>query len=170
MTHTKQILDPDFALIDFTQVCEILGYTNNQSIHAMKFHWCIEQGGAWWGTYDNDELIALSGIHPFKDGYRALFRGVQLYPRSIGLNRYHMQSHGFYDQLPMQIEYADDKPIYITTNTVNDASGKMTRVNESFKILARYNIVSLVGTETIFNAEQNVWLLDPDIYFKYRNK
>ena len=81
-----------------------------------------------------------------------------------------MQSHCFYYQLPYQIEFSGDKPLYITTNVINDASGKMTRIDKTFCLLARTQLVSNISQEVIFNTLQNVWVLNKEAYFKIRNK
>jgi hypothetical protein len=168
---TLPLSDVTPQLLKFIDICQSVNYNNNNSLKSMKFHWCLENGGAWYATYnDNDDIISLSGIHPFKDGYRALFRGVQLYPRNIGINKYHMQSHCFYYQLPYQIEFSGDKPLYITTNVINDASGKMTRIDKTFCLLERTQLVSNISQEVIFNTLQNVWVLNKEAYFKIRNK
>ena len=38
----------------FCKDCASLNYNNNRSLQAMKYDWCIEQGGAWWAAYDED--------------------------------------------------------------------------------------------------------------------
>ena len=148
---------------DFVRECRRLGYDNNSSLIKMKWDWCLESG-AWFATYIDDEIVSLSGIHPFEDGYRALFRGAQLRSRNVGLNRYHMQSYCFSAQLPLQLEYAQDKPVYITTNTDNDASGKMASVNRTFYHLAKLGVVDFVRADEIFYTQQNIWKLNNEKY------
>lgn len=167
--HTLRIHEESPELTDFISKCKDMGFKNNESLKAMKFYWCMEIAGAWYATYDdNNTIISLSGIHPFKDGYRVLFRGVQFYPRNIGLNLYHMQSHCFYYQLPLQIQFANNSPVYITTNVVNDASGKMTRIDKTFYHLCKRGLVDHVSQEEIFNTLQNVWKLDVKKYNEVR--
>ena len=165
MYNTNIITSETPKLHDFIEKCNTLNYKNNNSLKSMKFQWCLDNGGAWYTTVDNDgNIISLSGIHPFRDGYRALFRGVQLYPRDAGLNKYHMQSHCFYYQLPYQIEFANGSPVYITTNVTNDASGKMTRIDKTFHHLQRVGLVDYIVQEEIFNTLQNVWELNVEKY------
>ena len=57
-----------------------------------------------------------------------------------GLNRYQMQSWGIYAHLPLQIEFAKGKPLYITTNTDRDNSGRMNRIHNSFSAMAKGKI------------------------------
>lgn len=167
--NTVRLYNETPELIDFIEKCDALDYKNNNSLKAMKFHWCLETGGAWYATYnDKHEMISISGIHPFKDGYRALFRGVQFYPRNIGLSVYHMQSHCFYYQLPLQIEFANNSPVYITTNVLNDASGKMTRIDKTFYHLHKRGLVDHISQEEIFNTLQNVWKLNVEKYNEVR--
>ena len=35
----------------------------------MKWDWCLEQGGMWYGTEDFTGSINRNGIHSFQDGY-----------------------------------------------------------------------------------------------------
>lgn len=162
-TTTKRIYDADKSLNDFISSCDELGYKNNNSLKAIKWDWCLENG-AWFATFENTRMVSLSGIHTFKDGYRALFRGAQLYPRQIGINKYHMQSYCFHSQLPHQIAYADSKPIYITTNFENDASGKMIRIDRTFRLLEKTGLVEYVSTEEVFYVQQNIWRLNVECY------
>ena len=120
-------------------------------------------------TYDNQTIVSITGIHPFKDGYRALYRGAQLWSRPMkGLNRYQMQSWGIYEHLPLHIEFANGKPLYITTNINKDNSGRMNRIHNSFTAMEKGGMVSYQGDEQIFNAMQSVWKLNVDRYFEIR--
>lgn len=161
------------AVRDFVAQCKLLGYENNSSLELMKWQWCLDKGGMWYGTedYTGSSLVSITGIHPFKDGYRALFRGAQLWPRKVqGLNRYQMQSWGIYDHLPLQIDYAAGKPIYITTNISNDASGRMNRIHKSFSIMEKGGMVEYLGDENIYYTMQSIWKLNIDKYFQIRKR
>jgi hypothetical protein len=172
-TDTIQIPEVTPAVHDFIAQCKLFGYENNSSLKAMKWDWCLEQGGMWYGTEDftGSTLISVTGIHPFKDGYRALFRGAQLWPRRVkGLNRYQMQSWGIYGHLPEQIKFANGKPIYITTNISNDASGKMNRIHKSFTVMAKGGMFEYIGDEEVFYTQQSIWKLNNDKYFEIRKR
>jgi hypothetical protein len=168
MIITKQIFAIDEKLEEFINQCDLLGFKNNSSLKAMKFDWCLDNIGAWYATYEDNKIISVSGIHSYEDGYRALFRGVQLKSRNVGLNRYHMQSYCFAEQLPLQIEFASGKPIYITTNVDNDASGKMNRIDKLFHTLAKYKIVDFVEQKELFYVDQNIWKLNVAEYNNVR--
>lgn len=168
--YTEEIKEVTPALEDFIEQCKSLGWKNNSSLKELRWEWCLE-GGMWYATYNDDKIISLTGIHPFKDGYRALYRGAQLSPRPIkGLNRYQMQSWGIYDHLPLQIEFAKGKPIYITTNVNKDNSGRMNRIHKSFTVMAKGGMIDYINDEQIFNAIQSVWKLNVDRYFEIRNR
>ena len=168
--YTEEITQVTSAVEHFIAECALLGYKNNSSLKEMRWDWCLD-GGMWYATYENDVIISITGIHPFKDGYRALYRGAQLKAHSVkGLNRYQMQSWGIYDHLPLQIEFANGKPLYITTNVSNDASGRMNRIHKSFSIMAAGGMVDYIGDEQIFNAVQSVWRLNNDKYFEIRKR
>lgn len=167
---TKRIDNQQIEQVSsFVRKCEQLGYNNNSSLQNMKWDWCLESG-AWFATYIDDKIISLSGIHPFEDGYRALFRGAQLYSRDVGLNRYHMQSYCFSEQLPLQLEYAGESPVYITTNIDHDASGRMSGVNRIFYHLAKHDIVDFVRTDEVFYTKQNIWKLNNENYNAIRQQ
>jgi len=175
MTKTIQLRNPT-TLTNFLKLCKHMGFGNNESLTALKWQWLLDEGGSWWVTTLNDNIISLSGVHPFKDGYRALYRGVQTFQRPAGLNKYHMSSYPFAEQLPKQIEWAQIKsndnevPIYITTNIDNDASGKMLRINRVFKILEKQKIVDFMGEESVYYTKQSVWKLNKKEYYGHRYK
>jgi hypothetical protein len=81
-----------------------------------------------------------------------------------------MQSWGVYDHLPLQIEFADGKNIYITTNIKNDASGRMNRIHRSFEIMSKGKMINHISDEIIFNVEQSIWKLNIERYFEIRNR
>lgn len=167
---TKQLSQNDLHdVLTFANKCNSKGFMNNNSLATMKWDWCLENG-TWFATYKDKTIISISGIHTFKDGYRALFRGAQLESKPVGLNRYHMQSYCFADQLPLQIKYANGSPIYITTNVENDASGKMTRIDKLFHHLQKECIVEHVCKEEVFYTLQNVWKLDAERYNEIRSR
>ena len=76
--YTEEITEVTPALEDFISQCTLLGYKNNSSLKEMRWDWCL-QGGMWYATYDRAQHnVVCTGIHPFKNGYRALYRGAQL--------------------------------------------------------------------------------------------
>jgi len=167
---TNQLTQVTPALEDFIEQCTLLGYKNNSSLKELRWNWCLE-GGMWYVTYEEDSIISMSGIHPFKNGYRAVYRGAQLKQHPIkGLNRYQMQSWPIYAHLPLQIEFAKNKPLYITTNTNRDNSGRMNRIHNSFSAMAKGGMVDYIGDEQIFNAVQSVWKLNVKKYFEIRER
>ena len=166
--YTEEITEVTPALEDFISQCTLLGYKNNSSLKEMRWDWCLESG-MWYATYEEDSIISMSGIHPFKNGYRAVYRGAQLKQHPVkGLNRYQMQSWPIYAHLPLQIEFAKNKPLYITTNTTRDNSGRMNRIHNSFSAMAKGGMVDYIGDEQIFNAVQSVWKLNNNRYFEIR--
>lgn len=167
---TVRIYKADSLVTDYISECKLRGYTNNSSLSAMKWDWCL-QSGAWHATYVDDRIVSITGVHLFQDGVRALFRGAQLETRPVkGLCRYQMQSYGISEHLPYQIEFADGAPVYITTNISNDASGKMNRIHRSFHVMAQAGMVDYCGDEEIFYTQQSVWRLNVDKYFEIRKR
>ena len=88
-----------------------------------------------------------------------------------------MQSYCFHSQLPLQIDWVmrqsvnpNNEYIYITTNTENDASGKMTRINKTFFHLEKQNLVKHRGVSEVYNVDQTVWELNIEKYNEIRKR
>jgi len=169
--HHTTITEVTPELEKYISKCDKLGFKNNGSLESMKFDWLLDNG-MWYGTFKDSELISVTGIHMFKDGFRALFRGAQLEARPVsGLNRYQMQSWGIYAHLPLQIEFAMDAPVYITTNVADDASGRMNRIHKSFSVMEKHGqMVEYCGDEEIFYTQQSVWKVNTENYFNIRKR
>ena len=164
MIETNLLQYPNLKLMNFIDECKKLGYKNNDSLHSMNFYWCLKNNGMWFETSVDKRIVGISGVHPFKDGYRALYRGCQLFSRSNGLTKNHLNCWMFYYHLPYVINASSDYNIYITTNTHNDVSGYMKKLNKVYFILEKNKIVSYVGCEMLNNTQQNIWLLNKDNY------
>lgn len=153
----------------FGYICEDMGYMNNADLDAMKYSWVYKHGGEWWGVYHEGIIVSVAGCHPFHDGYRMLFRGVQTMPAQNGLSKTHMTSIPWRYILPAQLEWAkssDTNPAYITTNVENDASGKMNKTHKVMQLLAKQKIVDFYAEEEIYGAVQSVWKLNIEKYYE----
>ena len=86
-----------------------------------------------------------------------------------------MSSYPFAEHLPLQMEWAEiikddpDVPIYITTNTENDASGKMLRINKVFHLLEKTKIVDFMGEDNVYYTKQNIWKVNKKEYHGRRS-
>lgn len=169
MIETKSLKEVTPELVEFIEECDKLGYKNNNSLEAMRFNWCLESGGAWFATFVDNKIVGVSGVHPWRDGYRALFRGAQLYSIPGGLSKNHMNCWMFYYHLPLVINATNDS-IYVTTNIDNDASGKMIKLNKLYFHLSKKGFFEHVGEEEVFTVKQNVWKLNPDFYLSMRGE
>jgi hypothetical protein len=167
MIKTVQLNEVTSDFEEFILECDRRGFKNNNSLKELRWDWVVNEGH-WFATYDGDKIVGLSGVHPFKDGVRALYRGAQLYSIPGGLTKNHMNCWMFYYHLPLVIDIYADVPIYITTNTDQDRSGKMLKLNKLYYILEKKGIVELVSTEKVFNCMQNIWKLNPETYFDLR--
>jgi|TARA_B110000238_G_C16095173_1_gene425764 hypothetical protein len=169
MIETKPLYGITYALTAFIDECKKLGYKNNDSLERMNFYKTLNEGGKWFATFVDDKIVGVSGVHEFRGGVRALYRGAQLYSRPGGLSKNHMNCWMFYYHLPLVIE-STTEPIYITTNTENDASGSMLRLNKLYYILEKRGIVDHISEEELFGVEQNVWRLNKETYLNARGK
>tara|TARA_B110000285_G_scaffold175500_2_gene196860 strand:- start:2113 stop:2628 length:516 start_codon:yes stop_codon:yes gene_type:complete len=170
MIETKSIRSVTPELIAFIEECTRLGFKNNNSLETMNFHKNLNNGGSWFITTVNNVIVGLSGVESFRDGFRALYRGCQLYSRPGGLSKNHMNCWMFYYHLPIVIDCAGDSPVYITTNVENDASGYMVRLNKLYGILAKRCLVDHVEDTTLNGVRQNIWRLNKETYTMVRNK
>lgn len=157
-------------LLEFIDECSKLGFKNNDSLDVMNFFNTIKDGGTWFATYVDNKIVGISGVHKFRDGYRALYRGCQLHSISGGLTRNHMNCWMFKYHLPIAIDLVNGDPIYITTNTDNDASGSMLRLNKLYHVLEKNGLVTKVGCEEIRGVNQNIWLLNNKRYLEARGE
>jgi len=176
MITTKRILTDSRSLQLFMRECESRGFNNNRDLKALKFDWCMETGGMWAATFRNDIMVALSGVHPFKDGYRGLFRGAQTEIRQFkGMNKYQKQNYVHNDHLDLQVQWANRNsphPVYVTTSPYDDLdrSGRMNRAHRSVDILSKLGVFDYVGEEEVFYVPQAVWRLNIDKYYETRDK
>jgi hypothetical protein len=115
-------------------------------------------------------MVGISGLHKFRDGWRALYRGCQLYSIPGGLSKNHMNCWMFKYHLPIVIDLVQDDPIYITTNTDNDASGYMLRLNKLYIYLEKKGIVKHICQEMVRGVDQNIWELNKEVYLKVRGE
>lgn len=164
MIDTIILRNPNDDLIDFIEKCKKLNYKNNNSLESMKFY----ESKVWFATYHNNKIVGISGLHKFRDGWRALFRGAQLYSIPGGLSKNHMNCWMFYYHLPFVIDLVQGDPIYITTNTQNDASGHMTKIDKLYHLLAKNKIVNHISNEHLRGVNQNIWQLNVEVYEEAR--
>jgi len=173
--YTDQITD----LQVFCNKCADLGYKNNSSITAMKLDWCNSIDGKFFLTYDDKEIVAVSGCHPLPEvdaaTWRILFRGVNLVNNIFGIvSKSHMTSAGFFYHVLPQVAWAQahgGKKFVITTNWVNSEIKSMEKSHRTFKLLERQGLVScLVEKMELFNTTQTVWQLNLDKYLQLRQE
>ncbi len=166
---------------EFCQRCKTAGYKNNESLEAMKLDWCLSQGGQFFLTYLDDQIISLSGCHPLNQvsntTYRTLFRGATLpeYQNLTGaMSKTHMNSIPFFYHLPRQIDWA--KRVYrdtfvVTTNYQNAEIQSMSKSHRVFQSLAKQGIVDqLIEKMNLFYTDQAVWKINEEVYFKHRSE
>ena len=150
--------------------CAELGYENNRDLQAMKYEWCLDNGGAWWAVYEEDYIVSVAGAHPFQGGYRFLFRGAQI-KGNPGLSKTHRTSIPWATIMPEQISWASgvstsETPAWITTNVSHDASGKMNRIHRVLKLLEKQGIVEYSDTCLVYGVEQTIWRLNIGAYYE----
>jgi hypothetical protein len=163
------------SLLEFCDVCSRKGYNNNSSLKSMKYDWCLENNGVWYGTLDSNKIISVSGVHDFpeigQNSVRVLFRGAQISSPYKGLGKHHMNSIPFRDHLPLAIKDYANKDLFLTTNVTHDASGKMNKVHQTMQRLCSLGLLTLVSESMeLFYTEQAVWQINKESYLNARNK
>ena len=114
----------------------------------------------WYVTIVNNEYISMSGIHEFLDGYRCLFRSVQLESiKGVGIGM-QASSYCWTQQLPLQIEYSQNKPVYITTNIGENVPDHMLKIDRIMKIMQKYEMVQYIRTSILNGVDQNIWIVN----------
>lgn len=164
----KLTYDDTDMVEDFCYKCKRKLYRNNSSLDAMKWNWCMDNG-QWIGVIEDGQLIAVCGMHPYKDGWRLNFRAAELKPRkTFGLNRYMMACWAIY-LIPYQLDILGGTEIaYITTNAEQDRSGKMNRVHNAHFSLEKAGMMHLVDIVELYDVKQGLWKIDMPGYWKKR--
>ena len=179
LTTVSYSTDHNRALEKFCSMCQMQGYKNNESFDTMRLEWCLDQGGQFFLTYLDNDIISVSGCHPLpqvgKDVYRVLFRGATLkeHQNHLGvISKTHMTSIPFYTHIPLAIDWIKpygDKKLVITTNWNNPEIASMNKSHNVLGLLARQGIVDcLVEKIDLFYTEQTVWQLNVDKYLAAR--
>lgn len=157
-------------LQNFCRYCKALGFENNSSLEKLKFQKALDSGGAWWGAWHDGELIAVAGSHFLphlgNEFMRVLFRGCEIDNPYRGLSKYHLNTVTFRDLLSAQINYYPHKRLIMTTNKVNDSSGKMQRTHRVLQLLAKNKIVNHFEDRILFNTEQSLWEINREKYYE----
>lgn len=164
----------------FCNECDLAGYNNNNSLEAIKWgqQYDLQSIPEYWGIFDNNKLITLSGCHVWDDDFtkqkamRLLFRSATLpgYENIVPvLSKTHMNSTPFSVLMPLQIKYGMSIGIetyFITTSHgKHDASGKMNRTHRALELLAKQSIVDYYGIHRVYYTSQTVWKLNLEKYF-----
>ena len=143
----------DDIVFDFCKKCEKLNYVNNNSFDSMKWYW---DDVMWSGTFIDNVLVSLSGIHAFpeinKNAFRVMFRGVTL----PGVSSKFLN----FEQLPLNKEWAyiqnENAEFYVTFNTSPKTGSKSNRMMRAIRRTKKFEYHS---TMNYFNVMQEVYVL-----------
>jgi hypothetical protein len=148
----------------------------------MRLDWCINQGGQFFLTYLDTQLISVSGCHPLPEAgtnvFRVLFRGVVLkeYQNLFGIvSKTHMTSIPFFYHLPHQVTWARSKgyeKFCITTNWNNpDGITSMGHSHKVMQLLEKQGLVRcLIDKLHLYHTDQTVWEVNIAKYTEIRNQ
>tara|TARA_B000000460_G_C21407806_1_gene345266 strand:- start:337 stop:816 length:480 start_codon:yes stop_codon:yes gene_type:complete len=143
----------------FCEECKKLGYSNNSSLQNMKWYW---KDVKWVGTFKYQNIISLSGIHPFlemgENAFRIMFRGASLPGySSTFLN---------FKQVPLKIQYAllisENPTFYVTFNISKNVGAKSYRMS---KAIGRRNDFTFVKKMNYFNTMQEIWKYENNLIY-----
>jgi|TARA_B110000116_G_scaffold165679_1_gene143239 hypothetical protein len=172
----------DDIVLDFCNKCDDLNYMNNNSFESMKWYWGEVR---WVGTFIDDVLVSLSGIHKFpeidENSFRMMFRGASLPGVKVPLNirttpvRRHSNKDGSFklfvnfQQMPLQQKWAyeqnENATFYVTFNIDPMIStGAYSKVGDKSKNMIRAvrrhcKNIGYHGKMNIYNVEQEVYVL-----------
>lgn len=177
-------MHPDDDVEDVEDFCRAAcdhGLVNNADLQAMRWHWCWHNQGAWFGTWADDLLIAVSGCHALPEvsdrAYRVLFRGCSRpgYENYLAMiSKTHMNSLPFFQHVPMAAEWAKAQgrdQLVITTNHDNPAGlASMHGSHRVLGLLSRQGLVTKLTDMQLFGTPQSIWLLDMQRYAQVRRE
>lgn len=173
----KLLSSEDISTVEqFCKECQKLGYENNASLKAMKFH-----SATFFAAYDQKRIVSLAGVHQLPEvnnhAWRCLFRGAQLpgYTPQWSMN-FFKSGIQFNQLLYRQIQYIlpiDEKAeFYISTNVKSNTGAKSYRMNNVMMPHVAKTGVWHLHLENIilYNVPQNLWKIDVETYLKLRNE
>jgi len=163
-----------YDLDEFMSKCKKLGFKNNSSLKEMRWDWVYENMGSFWAFVKDDNIISISGCHPFpgmeddpyRIGYRSAvipgedpFKGISKYGYNAIPNRVLFQ---------YQIRFCQNIGVnnfILTTNCDKDGYLDMSHVMEQ-KINKYTNLSEYLGDRIIFGTKQSLWKYNVEEYKK----
>ena len=160
----------------FCKKCYHLGYINNETLKAMKYEWCKEQGEYFCAIMGND-IVAVAGCHPLpevsENAWRIMFRGCELPQQDTfkGLGKGDWNSITQREMIPKFIEWCPSDELFLTTNIDHEHSnGKAARNHRLMGLLAKQGILDKHCDMELYYTAQTIWKLNIDEYTERRNK
>lgn len=174
---TKYFVTQDFEkynLDAFLEKCKNLNFVNNVSRKKMKFDWIEKQNGAYWAFVKNNNIICMSGCHPFKQyenayriGYRSAtipgedpFKGFSKYGYNGIPNRILFQY-----QIRWCQTFGIENFILTTNSKSNDKHLYMSHMME-VRINEYTNLSEYLGDIELNNVQQSLWKYNIEEYVK----
>ena len=174
---TKYFVTQDFEkynLDAFLEKCKNLNFVNNVSRKKMKFDWIEKQNGAYWAFVKNNNIICMSGCHPFKQyenayriGYRSAtipgedpFKGFSKYGYNGIPNRILFQY-----QIRWCQTFGIENFILTTNSKSNDKHLHMSHMME-VRINEYTNLSEYLGDIELNNVQQSLWKYNIEEYVK----
>tara|TARA_B100001250_G_C19814542_1_gene797572 strand:- start:4616 stop:5197 length:582 start_codon:yes stop_codon:yes gene_type:complete len=174
---TKYFVTQDFEkynLDTFLKKCKDLGFVNNSSREAMRFDWIKENNGAYWAFVKDNDIICMSGCHPFewyKNTYRIGYRSATI----PGEDPFKGFSKYGYNGIPnrvlfqYQIKWCQSfgiKDFILTTNSKSkDKHLHMSHIME-VKINECTKLSEYLGDIELFGVQQSLWKYNIEEYVK----
>jgi len=173
-TTSKYIVTQDFTkynLDKFMIKCDELGYKNNSSRKAMRMDWVRENFGDFWAFVKDEDIISISGCHPFPgmdDTYRIGYRAVQLPGEDpfTGLSKYGYNSIPIRVLLQYQIRFCQKigvNDFILTTNSKSTGHLYMSHMMQ-VRINKCTNLSEYLGEQNLFGVQQSLWKYNVNEY------
>ena len=162
------------ALQIYCDKCRDFGWINNSSLERLNIDMMTENQGAYFGIYENNEIVSIAGIYKFHelypDDWRMFYRSATLpnKARNKGLHR----GTGLRGRLYINafLEYTHNGSLYFTTNikVSNGNQNAITRADQHMKRESslKDSYVDYVDTLMLYETKQAIWKLNNEKYYK----
>tara|TARA_Y100001980_G_C14538900_1_gene316211 strand:- start:1327 stop:1860 length:534 start_codon:yes stop_codon:yes gene_type:complete len=160
----------------YCEKCRDLGWINNSSLERLNIDMMTENQGAYFGIYENNEIVSIAGIYKFHelypDDWRMFYRTATLpgKAKNKGLHR----GTGLRGRLYINefLKYTNNGNLYLTTNIKNGDWENITRYHRALEKESsqKDSYVHYHDKVNLYEREQVIWKLDNEQYYQRTQK
>ena len=160
------------SLKKFCDKCNQLNWVNNSSLDRLNLDLVNKNKGAYFGIYENNEIVSIAGIYKFNelypDGWRIFYRSATLpgKAKNKGLHRGTGLRGRLY--IDMFLTWSSGGTLYFTTNVKNEKWDNITRYHKHMLKESSLpdSYVTYCETKILWNTEQAIWKIDNEKYYQ----